>query len=108
MLGETVSPEQHEDMFSVLDQMEAAHPTYPHWYLPWFGVDVALQGRGLGHQLMERCLAIVDAGHQPAYLETPNLRTIPFYERHGFEVTGDAQAGTCPPVTFMRRATRES
>jgi hypothetical protein len=28
------------------------------------------------------------------------------YERQGFEVTGRAQAGACPPVTFMLRAAR--
>jgi len=39
-------------------------------------------------------------------METPNPRTIPFYQRHGFEVTGQAQAGTCPPITFMLRAAR--
>ena len=77
-----------------------------HWYLPWFAVDAALQGRGLGNQLMKPCLQIVDASHLPAYLETPNPRTIPFYQRHGFEVTGEAQAGTCPPITFMLRASR--
>lgn len=77
--------------------MDVAHPKHPHWYLPWFGVDTALQGRGLGGQLMTRCLEIVDASHLPAHLETPNQRTISFYERHGFGVTGDAQEGACPP-----------
>jgi len=52
------------------------------------------------------CLQIVDATHLPAYLETPNPRTFSFYQRHGFEVTGQAQAGTCPPMTFMLRAAR--
>jgi GNAT superfamily N-acetyltransferase len=106
-LAETVSREQHDDMFAVLSQMDAAHPSYPHWYLPWFGVDTALQGRGLGGQLMKPCLQIVDASRLPAYLETPNPRTIPFYERHDFEITGKAQAGACPPITFMLRAARE-
>ena len=55
--------------------------------------DAALQGRGLGGQLMEHCLRIVDASHRPAYLEAPNPHTIPFCERHGFEVVGVAQAG---------------
>jgi GNAT superfamily N-acetyltransferase len=105
-LAGTVSQEQHDDMFAVLSQMDAAHPSYPHWYLPWFGVDTALQGKGLGGQLMKPCLQIVDASHLPAYLETPNPRTIPFYERHGFEITGKAQAGACPPITFMLRAAR--
>jgi ribosomal protein S18 acetylase RimI-like enzyme len=106
VLTESVAPQQHGDMFSVLDQMDAAHPEYPHWYLPWFGVDTALQGQGLGGQLMEHCLRIVDASHLPAYLETPNPRTISFYERHGFDLTGEAQAGACPPIAFMLRAAR--
>ena len=105
-LAETVAADKHHDMFAVLGQMDTAHPDYPHWYLPWFAVDTALQGRGLGSQLMKPCLQVVDATHLPAYLETPNPRTISFYERHGFEVTGEAQAGTCPPITFMLRAAR--
>jgi ribosomal protein S18 acetylase RimI-like enzyme/dihydrofolate reductase len=105
-LTATVAPAQHEDLFSVLGQMDAAHPTFPHWYLPWFGVDGALQGRGLGGRLMAQCLEIVDATHLPAYLETPNPRTISFYERHGFAATGAAQAGTCPPLALMLRAAR--
>lgn len=104
--GETVAADKHDDTFAVLGQMDAAHPTYRHWYLPWFAVDTALQGMGLGGQLMAPCLQIVDDTHLPACLETPNPRTIPFYQRHGFEVTGEAQAGTCPPITFMLRAPR--
>ena len=105
-LAETVAAEKLNDTFAVLGQMDTAHPDYPHWYLPWFAVDTALQGRGLGGQLMAPCLEIVDDTHLPAYLETPNPRTIPFYQRHGFEVTGEAQAGACPPITFMLRPPR--
>jgi GNAT superfamily N-acetyltransferase len=104
VLSESVAAERHDDMFSVLEQMDAAHPKYPHWYLPWLGVDRTRQGTGLGGQLLKHCLAVVDADHLPAFLETPNPRTIPFYERHGFAVTSAAQAGTCPPVTSMLRS----
>ena len=106
VLTETVSSGKHGDTFAVLEQMDAAHPTYPHWYLPWFGVDSVLRGGGLGGELMEHCLEIVDRSHLPAYLETPNPRTLAFYRRHGFEETGTAQAGECPPITFMLRAAR--
>jgi ribosomal protein S18 acetylase RimI-like enzyme len=106
VLTASVSSAQHGDLFTVLDQMAAAHPTYPHWYLPWFGVKAALQGNGLGGQLMEPCLSVVDASHLPAYLETPNPRTISFYERYGFEVAGETRAGTCPPIAFMVRTAR--
>lgn len=106
LLTESVSPQRHEDAFAVLEQMEIAHPKYPHWYLPWLGVHAAYQGTGLGAQLIKYCLGIVDASHLSAYLESSNPRNISFYRRHGFEVTGEAQAGACPPVTFMLRAPR--
>ena len=106
VLTETVAPEQHEDVTSVLGQMDAAHPTFPHWYLAWFGVDAAVQGRGFGSELMKHCLRIVDEDHLPVYLDSPNPRNISFYERHGFEVTGEARAGACPPVVSMLRAAR--
>ncbi len=106
MLTESVSPERHEDTLAVLEQVGESHPTYPHWYLTFFGVDAPLQGRGLGSELMTHCLRIVDADHLPAYLENTNPRNTPFYERHGFEVTGEARAGAFPPLTFMLRAAR--
>ena len=103
-LSASVSPEQHADMFAVLEQMDAAHPTFPHWYLPWLAVDAPRRASGLGGQLLKRCLAVVDDDCLPAYLETPSPRTIPFYKRHGFEITNVAQAGSCPPITSMLRA----
>jgi GNAT superfamily N-acetyltransferase len=103
VLAETVSADLHADAFATLEQMEAAHPRYPHWYLSWLGVKPARRGMGLGGRLLEQCLAIVDESGSPAYLETPNPRTVPFYQRHGFAVTGVAQAGACPPVTLMLR-----
>jgi GNAT superfamily N-acetyltransferase len=103
VLSESVSSEKHAETISVLEQMDAAHPSDPHWYLPWLGVDSARQGTGLGAGLLRQCLMRVDADHSPAFLETPNPRTVPFYERHGFRVTSISQAGSCPPVTSMLR-----
>jgi GNAT superfamily N-acetyltransferase len=106
VLSRSVARVQHADLFSVLDQMDEGHPTFPHWYLPWLGVRPAMQGAGLGGRLLKHCLTMVDADHVPAFLETPNPRTVSFYERHGFEVTAVAQAGACPPVTLTLRAGR--
>lgn len=102
----SVAANQHVDLFAVLEQMGSAHPTFPHWYLPWFGVDGAQHGKGLGSQLMRNCLGFVDHDHLPAYLESPNPRNISFYERHGFEVTGVSQAGACPAIYSMLRSPR--
>jgi GNAT superfamily N-acetyltransferase len=106
VLTRTVSPTLHDDLFAVLGQMAEAHPTYPHWYLPWFGVDASRQGTGLGAQLLANCLTVVDAAHLPAYLESTNPRNAPFYERHGFDITGTAQAGSSPTIVLMARPAR--
>jgi ribosomal protein S18 acetylase RimI-like enzyme len=106
VLSESVSPDKHDDAFAVLEQMDQFHPKYPHWYLPWLGVNRTMQGEGLGCDLLEHCLAIVDESHLPAFLETPNPRTVSFYERQGFQIIAVAQAGACPPITLMLRDAR--
>jgi GNAT superfamily N-acetyltransferase len=103
VLMTTVDRSKHGDTMAALEQMETAHPRFPHWYLPWFGVDADAQGTGLGGGLMTACLGAVDQTALPAYLETPNPRTVPFYERHGFRVTGSTLTEHCPVVTFMLR-----
>jgi GNAT superfamily N-acetyltransferase len=108
VLVETTREDVHADSFATLEQMVDGHPTGAHWYLPWFGVDRALQGRGLGTHLLRHCLEVADETGLPAYLETPNPGTVAFYERAGFSVTGVAQAGQCPPITLMRRAGRQA
>jgi GNAT superfamily N-acetyltransferase len=103
VLMTTVHPSRHAATMMALEQMDAAHPRFPHWYLPWFGVDANLQGSGRGGRLMATCLRSVDETALPAYLETPNPRTIPFYERYGFRVTGSTLTEQCPAITFMLR-----
>ena len=103
VLMTTVDEARHSDTMAAIQQMDAAHPRSPHWYLPWLGVDAKVQGTGLGRTLMARSLEAVDDSGLPAYLETPNPLTIPFYERHGFRVTGFTRTEDCPRITFMLR-----
>lgn len=102
-LQATVAPDLVDELMTVFAQMDEAHPTMRHWYLPWFGVDSALQGQGLGSGLLTRCLEIVDQDHLPAYLDSTNPRNITFYQRHGFSVTGECRSGTSPAMTSMLR-----
>ena len=102
-LEATVPRDRLDDMLAMFEQMEQAHPTTPLWYLPWFGADCHRQGEGLGSQLMRACLEIVDRDHLPAYLDSTNPRNVPFYERHGFQVTGESRAGSSPPIISMLR-----
>jgi GNAT superfamily N-acetyltransferase len=103
VLQATVDPARLGDTMLAIEQMDAAHPRFAHWYLPWFGVDATKQGSGLGSALLGDSLRAVDETGLPAYLETPNPRTIPFYERHGFRVVGATRTEDCPRVTFMLR-----
>lgn len=106
MFDASVSSDKIGDVGDVLEQMDEAHPTTRHWYLAFIGVDSARQGQGLGTELMNQCLEIVDKDHLPAYLDNTNPRNVPFYERHGFRVTGESQAGACPPLASMWRDAR--
>ena len=102
----TIGDERLGDLMGVFGQMDDAHPSYPLWYLPWLGVDSAVQGQGLGSALIRPCLEIVDSHHLPAYLDSTNPQNVSFYERHGFEITGHRQAGSSPPIISMLRAAR--
>ena len=42
----------------------------------------------------------------PAYLESSNPANVPLYQRHGFEVLGEIQVGSSPPVFPMYRPPR--
>jgi ribosomal protein S18 acetylase RimI-like enzyme len=103
VLGETVAADKREELFAVLEQMGEAHPTRPHWYLPWLAVEPGRQGDGLGGRLLGHCLEVVDESGLPAFLETPNPRNVGFYERHGFVVVAVTDSPSCPPLTSMLR-----
>lgn len=69
--------------------MKKHHPEEPHWYLAVIGSDPLVRGGGFGQALMTSRLDRVDAEHAPAYLESSNPVNVPYYERFGFEVTGE-------------------
>lgn len=94
------------DLYSVFEQMDNFHPKEPHWYLPMIGVDPSRQGNGVGSSLMKHALEACDRDHKLAYLESSNPRNISLYERHGFEVIGEIQAGSSPMMRPMLRKAR--
>ena len=104
VLEETADPRCLDDLMALFGQMTEAHPAYPLWYLAWLGVDIALQGRGLGATLMRPCLDVVDSHQLPSYLDSTNPRNVPFYQRFGYEVVGVCQSGSSPPITSMLRS----
>jgi ribosomal protein S18 acetylase RimI-like enzyme len=80
------------------------HPERPHWYLSGIGTDPPAQGTGVGGELLRSRLARCDADRLPAYLESSKERNVPFYERHGFRVTGEVTIpGGGPTLWLMWR-----
>jgi ribosomal protein S18 acetylase RimI-like enzyme len=94
----------------IMDPLERLHKRDAppqHWYLQFLGVDPPRQGRGIGSTLMQPVVARADAEALPCYLETTNGRTVPLYQRHGFEVVveGDLPKGG-PRFWTMEREPR--
>jgi ribosomal protein S18 acetylase RimI-like enzyme len=106
LLMRSVDPDRHEVAFAFLTQVEEHHPTDPHWYLPFIGVEPREQGRGHGSALLRAGLARGDRDGLPAYLEASSARNRVLYERHGFEVVAEIRAGDSPPLWPMIRAPR--
>ena len=67
-----------------------------HWYLPLIGVDGDKQGQGYRSVLLQFATERCDQDGLPAFLEATNPRNRALYERHGFEVVGEIQAGEPP------------
>jgi GNAT superfamily N-acetyltransferase len=71
------------------EAMHRVHPEEPHWYLAVIGSGPSVRGKGFGQALMRSRLDRVDAEHAPAYLESTKPDNVPYYQRFGFEVTGE-------------------
>jgi ribosomal protein S18 acetylase RimI-like enzyme len=92
---------------AVQELMKRAHPEEPHWYLGVIGSDPAVRGKGFGRVLMRSRLDRVDAEHAPAYLESTKHENIAYYQRFGFEVTGEILLPDGGPTMWaMWRAAR--
>lgn len=89
-----------------LSRMEAIHPREPHWYLATLGTDPPRQGRGIGSALLAPALGRCDHEGLRAYLESSKEQNLPFYRRHGFEVTGQFSVAGSPPLWTMWRDPR--
>jgi ribosomal protein S18 acetylase RimI-like enzyme len=106
LLQRSIPEESQQEIFAFIEQMDSSHPSEPHWYLPMIGVDPDKQGKGYGSALLKHALERCDRDQKPAYLEASSLKSIPLYQRHGFELLGTIQVGSSPPLFPMLRKPR--
>jgi ribosomal protein S18 acetylase RimI-like enzyme len=81
--------------------MEAHHPKNMHYYLGTLGTDPVFQGKGVGSALLQPVLERCDTEGIPAYLESSNRKNVPFYRRHGFEVTSELVVPDGGPTLWL-------
>lgn len=103
---DTVTERDQAEVLAFFEQMEKWHPAEPHWYLPMIGVDPTRQGNGYGSALLNHALERCDGEDRLAYLEASSPKSIPLYERHGFELLGTIQVASSPPLFPMVRKPR--
>jgi GNAT superfamily N-acetyltransferase len=86
----------------------SAHPRSPHWYLNVLATTPERQGQGLGARVLKPVLTVCDSDGVPAYLESSNPRNIRFYQRQGFEPTGEIKLSEGPSLYPMWRPPRQN
>ena len=97
-----------------LSDWERRDPDAPHSHYGPFGVEPALQGRGIGSLVLGEYTRRLDADGLDAYLETDKPENVALYSRFGFEVIDEGgllgtpnwfmwrQAGADAPATPRR------
>jgi ribosomal protein S18 acetylase RimI-like enzyme len=83
--------------------LDAAHPTFPHWFLHFLAVRPEAQGRGYGSALLAPMLERADAEQVPAYLDATSEDNKRLYERHNFVVRQVLTLRDSPPLWSMLR-----
>ena len=96
------------DYLELVSRFDAAHPrAEPHYYLTLLGTHPGHRGTGIGMPLLAHDLELVDAEHQPAYLESSNPANNHRYASVGFEPHGEFRYPRGGPVvTTMWRPAR--
>lgn len=93
-------------ILAIYDQLDAAHPAEPCFYLTLLGVHDHHRGNGLGMGLLAESLARIDSLGAAAYLESSNPANIARYAKAGFTPRDTITTATGHVVTTMWRPGR--
>jgi GNAT superfamily N-acetyltransferase len=96
-----------DSYFELMEQVHSAHPrAEPHYFLTLLATHPDHRGHGLGVGLLADSLTMVDAEHQPAYLESTNPANDRKYADLGFEPFGEIACPGGQVITTMWRPAR--
>jgi ribosomal protein S18 acetylase RimI-like enzyme len=93
-----------DEVVDALEQIYAAQPTVPHWYLDILSARGG--GQGYGSALLGHRLHHLDAAHESAALWTATDANVRLYQRHGFEVANEVRFGGPVYVRWLWREAR--
>jgi ribosomal protein S18 acetylase RimI-like enzyme len=86
-----------------LSSFRATKPKTAHWYLADIAVSDDARNLGVGSQLLEYRLGVIDRTRLPAYLEATTPASEQLYERFGFNVISRINI-TSNPAAMLRPA----
>ena len=81
---------------------EKHRPKEPNYFLETIGVDPKLQRRGIGSMMLSYLAGLADRGLVLTYLSTTDPRTIPFYEKFGFQTKARTNPTGVPNYHMVR------
>jgi GNAT superfamily N-acetyltransferase len=90
-----------------LNEVEKVHPTLPHYYLAYVGVEPEHQGNGLGSCILRHLVNKADAEGAGCYLENASPRNVPIYEHFGFQVVSHKEIIGIPTWFMWRPAVHQ-
>lgn len=87
----------------VEEQVEAALPRHPHWYLGVLATHPDRRGQGLASTVLAPVLAHADRAGLETWLETGSEPNLAIYARFGFEPARTLRVDDAPAVHILRR-----
>jgi GNAT superfamily N-acetyltransferase len=105
-LDEIAGRDVADAILAIFEQLDAAHPDEPHFYLSLLATHDDHRGRGLGMALLRENLTRIDALGAPAYLESCNPGNNKRYESVGFVARDEITTASGAVVTTMWRPAR--
>lgn len=97
--------QRFESMIEIQQPLRAELIPPGGWYLPWLGVEPAVQRSGAGSALLRAMWSRLDPHGAATYLETEKAANVPYYVARGYELLRQGELPDGGPAYFCLRRT---